>query len=220
MKAPPARCTKAQILRCYLVINTVLLLCNCTDVHAYYISSEERILYGLSAGACAAIQVTDPTHCVSIDSWTGAEPWTISDKCLLCVCACPSDMIVEMRWQYVSIDGSPFYYDPARDGTVDIQDLVSSYTCTPCENGFHLQDPGDSSCSACPVGKFTGASPSSIRASMSLRCLTTYRHNVHNIRHIHQSIMSRPDSTTRIRRTHAPKLLRNVVDPTGLATRR
>jgi len=60
----------------------------------------------------------------------------------------------------------------------------------------------------------------SIRASMSLRCLTTYRHNVHYIQHIHQSIMSRPDSTTRIRRTHAPKLLRNVVDHTGFATRR
>jgi len=61
---------------------------------------------------------------------------------------------------------------------------------------------------------------SSIRASMSLRCLTTYSHSVHYIQHIHRSIMSRPASTTRIRITHAPKLLRNVVDPTGFATRR
>jgi len=48
----------------------------------------------------------------------------------------------------------------------------------------------------------------------------TYNHSVHYTQHIHQSIMSRPDSTTRIRITHAPKLLRNVVDPTGFATRR
>jgi len=59
---------------------------------------------------------------------------------------------------------------------------------------------------------------SSICASMSLKCLTTYSHSVHYIQYIHQSIMSRPDSTTRIRITHAPKLLRNVVDPTGFAT--
>jgi len=49
---------------------------------------------------------------------------------------------------------------------------------------------------------------------------TTYNHSVRYTQHIHQSIMSRLDSTTRIRITHAPKLLRNVVDPTGFATRR
>ena len=68
-------------------------------------------------------------------------------------------MITEAKWNKFSIDGihEEYWYDPVIHGhlTVPSRD-INSYTCTPCEDGTHLQDPADSSCSECPVGKLTG----------------------------------------------------------------
>jgi len=144
MQAPPARRTKAQILRCFLATSFVLLPCNCLE----QITDGQ---WGLSASACAAVVVKDPTHCVSINTRTDLE---FNVENMRCDCTCPIGMITDAKWRYIPIDGSAVFYDPEKHDNVDPRD-ISSYTCTTCEDGTHLLDAEDSSCTACPEGKFT-----------------------------------------------------------------